>query len=136
DELRFGDNDRLAALVAHLVHAEVLVLLTDVDGLYDGPPARPGSQLVPEVADVAQLTGVEVTGGGSTLGTGGMVTKLESAAIATGAGVPVVLTAAERAAAALAGQQVGTFFATTGKRKSTRRLWLAHAARPSGRLKL
>lgn len=135
-ELRFGDNDRLAALVAHLVRADLLVLLTDVDGLYDGPPSRPGAALVPEVADVSRLTGVEVTARGSTLGTGGMVTKLESAAIATNAGVPVVLTSADNAEPALAGADVGTWFAATGQRKSTRRLWLAHAAHTNGRLVL
>jgi len=136
DEIRFGDNDRLAALVAHLVRADALVLLTDVDGLYDGPPSRPGTRRIAEVHDPDELTGIEVTGRGTTIGTGGMVTKLEAASIATSAGVPVVLTAADNAAAALAGQEVGTWFAATGRRKSTRRLWLAHAARTSGRLVL
>ncbi|HLS74446.1 MAG TPA: glutamate 5-kinase [Actinomycetaceae bacterium] len=136
DEIRFGDNDRLAALVAHLVRADVLVLLTDVDGLYDGPPSRPGATRISEVHTDEDLLGIEVTGRGTTIGTGGMVTKLEAASIATSAGVPVVLTAAEQAAEALAGESVGTWFAATGRRKSTRRLWLAHAARTSGRLVL
>ncbi len=136
DEIRFGDNDRLAALVAHLVRADVLVLLTDVDGLYDGPPSRPGTRRIPEVRGPEDLGGIEVTGRGTAIGTGGMVTKLEAASIATSAGVPVVLTAADNAAAALAGEPVGTWFAATGRRKSTRRLWLAHAARTSGRLVL
>ena len=91
-EIRFGDNDRLAALVAHLVHADLLVLLSDVDGLYDGPPG-PGAVLVSEVADVTALTGVRVTDASSGVGTGGMRTKLEAARIATAAGIPVVLTA-------------------------------------------
>ena len=64
-EIRFGDNDRLAALVAHLVHADVLVLLSDVDGLYDGPPSRAGSTLVEDVADVTRLDGVMVSRTGS-----------------------------------------------------------------------
>ncbi len=136
DEIRFGDNDRLAALVAHLVRADALVLLTDVDGLYDGPPSRPGTRRIDEVRGPEELEGVEVTGRGTTIGTGGMVTKLEAASIATSAGVPVVLTAADNAAQALAGERVGTWFAATGRRKSTRRLWLAHAARTSGRLVL
>ena len=59
-EIRFGDNDRLAALVAHLVHADLLVLLSDVDGLYDGPPSRPGSRLIPEVRSAADLAGVTI----------------------------------------------------------------------------
>lgn len=136
DELRFGDNDRLAALVAHLVRADLLLLLTDVDALYDGPPSRPGTTRITEVADVTKLSGVEVTGRGTALGTGGMVTKLDSAAIATGSGVPVMLTSADNAAAALAGEAVGTWFSATGQRQSTRRLWLTHAARMTGRLLL
>lgn len=136
DELRFGDNDRLAALVSHLVRADAMVLLTDVDGLHDAPPSRPGARRIPHVADLAEVAGVEVTARGSALGTGGMVTKLESVRIATGSGVPVVLTEARNAAAALAGEDVGTFFAATGRRTSARRLWIAHAARSRGRLHL
>lgn len=134
DELKFGDNDRLAALVSHLVRADALVLLTDVDGLHDRPPTRPGAQRIAHVDDLAEIADVPVTSKGSTVGTGGMVTKLESVRIATGSGIPVVLTAARNAAAALAGEDVGTFFAATGGRSSTRRLWIAHAARVRGRL--
>ena len=91
-EIRFGDNDRLAALVAHLVHADLLVLLSDVDGLYDADPGAPGSVLVPDVRDAADLTAVRVgKAGAAGLGTGGMQTKLDAARIATGAGIPVVL---------------------------------------------
>jgi glutamate 5-kinase len=134
DELKFGDNDRLAALVSHLVKADALVLLTDVDGLHDAPPSRPGARRIPHVGDLAEVADVPVTARGSELGTGGMVTKLESVRIATASGVPVVLTRAANAAAALAGQDVGTFFAATGRRASARRLWIAHAARVRGRL--
>ncbi len=136
DELRFGDNDRLAALVSHLVRADAMILLTDVDGLHDAPPSRPGARRIAHVADLREVAGVEVTARGSAVGTGGMVTKLESVRIATGSGVPVVLTKAENAAAALAGSDVGTFFAATGRRTSARRLWIAHAARSRGRLHL
>ena len=132
-EIRFGDNDRLAALVAHLVHADLLVLLSDVDGLYDADPGAPGSRLVPEVRDTADLTAVRVgKAGAAGLGTGGMQTKLDAARIATGAGIPVVLAAAERAADALAGEPVGTLFHATGRRRPTRLLWLAHATEPVG----
>ncbi|MEU2200528.1 glutamate 5-kinase [Isoptericola sp. NPDC019482] len=136
DELTFGDNDRLAALVSHLVRADAMVLLTDVDGLHDAPPSRPGARRIAHVADLGDLEGVEVTARGSAVGTGGMVTKLESARIATGAGVPVVLTSARNVAAALAGEDVGTFFAVTGRRTTARRLWIAHAAQAHGRLHL
>ncbi|WP_182111527.1 MULTISPECIES: glutamate 5-kinase [unclassified Actinotalea] len=136
DEIRFGDNDRLAALVSHLVHADAMVLLTDVDGLYDGPPSRPGARRISEVRSEADLEGVDVSVRGSAVGTGGMVTKLASVRIATGSGVPVVLTSAAQAADALAGEAVGTYFAATGRRRSTRMLWLEHAATTLGRLVL
>jgi glutamate 5-kinase len=136
-EIRFGDNDRLAALVAHLVHADVLVLLSDVDGLYDGPPGRPGSVLIGDVADVTRLDGVVVGRTGSAgVGTGGMQTKLEAARIATGAGIPVVLTSADRAGEALSGHQVGTLFHATGRRRPTRQLWLAHATEGKGSIQV
>jgi glutamate 5-kinase len=134
-EIRFGDNDRLAALVAHLVHADLLLLLSDVDGLYTGPPGRAGSQLVAEVRDAADLDRVDTGKPGSAgVGTGGMVTKVEAARIATGAGIPVVLTSADLAPEALAGRPVGTLFGATGRRRSTRLLWLAHATEGKGRL--
>ncbi|PJI93283.1 glutamate 5-kinase [Luteimicrobium subarcticum] len=135
-EIRFGDNDRLAALVSHLVRADGMILLTDVDGLYDAPPARPGARRIPEVRSLAEVADVEVTARGSSVGTGGMVTKLESVRIATSSGVPVVLTRADQVRAALAGEDVGTFFAVTGKRASRHRLWIGYAARARGRLVL
>ncbi len=137
EEIRFGDNDRLAALVAHLVRADLLVLLSDVDGLYDGDPRRPGARLIPEIRGEADLDGVAVRGpGAARLGTGGMLTKLEAARIATSGGLPVVLAAAAAAAAALAGAPVGTLFRPTGDRVATRLMWLAHASSPRGRLRL
>ncbi len=136
DEIRFGDNDRLAALVSHLVHADAMTLLTDVDGLYTGPPSHPGSRRITEVRGPKDLDGIDVTAKGSGVGTGGMVTKLESVAIATASGIPVVLTSAAQVAGALAGEDVGTWFAATGRRTSTRLLWLAYAARTRGRLVL
>ncbi|PFG32737.1 glutamate 5-kinase [Sanguibacter antarcticus] len=136
DKLRFGDNDRLAALVSHLVHADLMILLTDVDGLYDGPPTRPGAKRIREVRSPADIEHVEVTSSGSAVGTGGMITKLESVSIATASGIPVVLTLASNVAGALAGDEVGTFFAVTGKSSSRRRLWLQYAAKARGRLVL
>jgi glutamate 5-kinase len=136
DEIRFGDNDRLAALVSHLVHADAMALLTDVDGLYTGPPSREGSRRIAEVRGPKDLEGIDVTARGSGVGTGGMVTKLESVAIATASGIPVVLTATDQAGPALDGADVGTWFAATGKRASTRLMWLAYAARTHGRLVL
>ena len=111
EEIRFGDNDRLAALVAHVVRADALVLLSDVDALYDGEPHRADSRRITEVRGRHDLDGIRLGRGGRGIGTGGMATKVESALIATGAGIPVVLAAASEADAALAGAPVGTYFA-------------------------
>jgi glutamate 5-kinase len=135
-EIRFGDNDRLASLVSHLVHADAMILLTDVDGLYDGNPALPGTSRIPEVLSPADIADVDASSKGSSVGTGGMLTKLEAVNIATSTGVPVVLTKAESVAQALAGEDVGTWFAVTGRRMTRRRLWLRYAARARGRLVL
>jgi len=136
-EIRFGDNDRLAALVAHLVHADLLVLLSDVDGLYDGNPARDGTSLLSEISSDEDLAGIRIGRTGSAgIGTGGMQTKVEAARIATGAGIPVVLTAAGRVVPALAGETVGTVFHPTGRRRPTRLLWLAHATEGKGRIQI
>ncbi|KAB8183220.1 glutamate 5-kinase [Microbispora catharanthi] len=135
DEIRFGDNDRLAALVAHLTHADGMVLLSDVDALYDGDPRKDGAQRIAEVRGPEDLEGVEL-GSSGRVGTGGMITKVEAARIATGAGVPVVLTAAAHAAQALAGADIGTCFHPGGRHPGTRLLWLAHATTGRGRLHL
>jgi glutamate 5-kinase len=141
-EIRFGDNDRLAALVAHLVRADLLVMLSDVDGLYDGPPSAQvdgvaTSHLVTDVRGAADLADISIGKvGDSGLGTGGMTTKLEAARIATGAGIPVVLTSAEQVGPALAGEPVGTLFHVTGRRRPARLLWLAHATEGKGTLQL
>ena len=88
DEIRFGDNDRLAALVTHLVRADALVLLSDVDGVYDDDPGKGGSQRLADVRSDADVEHVRLgrTGAGG-VGSGGMATKLAAARIAAGAGV-------------------------------------------------
>ncbi|TIC80763.1 glutamate 5-kinase [Nocardioides sp. GY 10127] len=136
-EIRFGDNDRLAALVAHLVRADLLVLLSDVDGLYDADPRTPGARLLSEVHGLEDLAGVAIgRTGAAGVGTGGMETKVEAASIATGAGVPVVLTSAANAGPALAGEAVGTLFHATGRRRKRRLLWLEHATEARGSILL
>src|SRR4051794_7038447 len=136
-EIRFGDNDRLAALVAHLVHADLLLLLSDVAGLYDGNPARGDATMISEVASTDDLRAVRIgRTGAAGVGTGGMQTKVEAARIATGAGIPVVLTSADQADAALTGAAVGTVFHPTGRRRPTRLLWLAHATEAKGSIVL
>ena len=139
NEIRFGDNDRLSALVAHLVGADALVLLSDIDGLYDGDPRRATAdnpaRFVPEVASPDDLDGV-VAGQGSRLGTGGMASKLSSALLAADAGVPVLLAAAADAADALSEATVGTVFAPRPMRMSARRFWVRYAAESAGALTL
>ena len=137
DEIRFGDNDRLAALVAHLVRADLLVLLSDIDGVYDGDPSKPGTARIAEVRDPSDLAHVDIGSAGKAgVGTGGMVTKVEAARIAAAAGIPVVLTSAIHAADALAGRDTGTYFHATGRRSADRLLWLQHASTPQGSLTL
>jgi len=139
NEIRFGDNDRLSALVAHLVGADALVLLSDIDGLYDGDPrkatAEHPARFIGEVAAPDDLDGV-VAGGGSRLGTGGMASKLSSALLAADAGVPVLLAAAADAGAALADASVGTVFAPRSERMTARRFWVRYAAESTGALML
>ncbi len=139
NEIRFGDNDRLSALVAHLVGADALILLSDIDGLYDGDPrkapADDPARFIPEVAAPDDLDGV-VAGGGSRLGTGGMASKLSSALLAADAGVPVLLAAAADAATALADASVGTVFAPRSERMTARRFWVRYAAESAGVLTL
>jgi len=137
DEIRFGDNDRLAALVAHVTRANALILLSDIDGLYDGDPRRPGAVKIDRVLGRQDLDGVQLgKASGQGQGTGGMATKVESAMIATAAGIATVVAAAQDAAAALNGDQVGTYFAPAGRRTATRLLWLRHAAVARGTIRL
>jgi glutamate 5-kinase len=139
EEIRFGDNDRLAALVAHLVGADALVLLSDVNGLHDGDPRRGPASRIDEVRDASELDAVRLRGPGE-LGTGGMASKLAAASLASSAGIPVLLAAAADAGLALggelAGAAIGTAFAPTGTRLSARKFWLRHAADATGRINL
>lgn len=135
NEIRFGDNDRLSALVAHLVGADALVLLSDIDGLYDSDPRKGNARFISEVTGADDLDGV-IAGGGSLLGTGGMASKLSSALLAADAGVPVLLAAAADAGAALSEASVGTVFAPRPERMSSRRFWVRYAAESTGALML
>lgn len=135
DEIRFGDNDRLAALVAHLVGADAMVLLSDVDGLYDGDPRQGRALRITEVAGSDDLAGVHAGSTGSSgLGSGGMASKLAAAGLAASAGIPVLLAGASAVSRALTDAGVGTAFAASGRRLSARRFWLGYAAGSSGRL--
>ncbi|MGV3114869.1 glutamate 5-kinase [Corynebacterium freneyi] len=134
-EMRFGDNDRLAALVSHLAFCDALVLLSDVDGLYDRNPSEPGAQFVPEVWSGNDLKGV-IAGDGGKLGTGGMASKVSAARLASRGGVPVLLTSTENIDAALDQADVGTAFAPKEDRLSAWKFWVLYAADASGVLRL
>ena len=135
-EVRFGDNDRLAALVAQLVGADGLVLLTDVDALYTAKPGTPGAERVAVVGDPAELASISIGGTGSAVGSGGMTTKVEAATIAGAAGIPTVLTSADNVTAALAGEDIGTAFRPQRRSRGSRALWLAHATTPRGSVQI
>lgn len=135
-EIRFGDNDRLAALVAHLIKADALLLLSDVDSLYDGPPSE-GATRISRVDSPDDLEGIVIGSAGKAgVGTGGMATKVQAAMIAAETGIPALVTSTAQAAEALAGEDVGTWFGDNGNRRSVRMLWLAHLADIRGRLVL
>ncbi len=110
-EIRFGDNDRLAALVAVLVRADVLILLSDVDALYTKPPHEPGAEKIDYVTFGDDLDSVEFGDiGDAGVGTGGAVTKVAAAHLASASGTAVLITAAELVADALGGARIGTWF--------------------------
>lgn len=134
-DMRFGDNDRLAAIVSHLAFADALFLLSDVDGLFDRNPAEPDAKFVPEVKSSKDLMGVQA-GDGGRLGTGGMAAKVSAARLASRAGVPVLLTSMDNIGAALDNAQVGTCFWPQEDRLSAWKFWVLYAADAHGRLYL
>ncbi|MBR5739801.1 MAG: glutamate 5-kinase [Firmicutes bacterium] len=136
EEIKLGDNDTLSAQVAGMLHADLLVLLTDVDGLYTSDPSREGASRIPVVEritkDIEKLAG----GAGSGNGTGGMKTKISAARFATTAGVPVFICSykdEDSVKKAVAGSGSGTLF-TSGSRLKTRLQWMAFYAQPKGNL--
>ena len=139
DEIRFGDNDRLAALVAHLVSADVLLLLTDLDGLFTTDPRRDGdATLIAHVPADDPILGVVAGGTGSARGRGGMASKLAAARIASWSGVQAIIARADRphvVAGAVAGVDgIGTTFAANERRLPARKLWIAFASATAGHL--
>jgi glutamate 5-kinase len=139
EEIRFGDNDRLAALVAHLVRAQLLVLLTDAPGLLTADPkVFAEASLIEEVVEIDHQLELLAGGPGSAVGSGGMASKLAAAKIATWSGVETVIADASRpdvVADALGGKAgVGTVFRPRESRLSARKLWIAFALGSSGSL--
>lgn len=142
EELKFGDNDTLSALVASLIGADWLFLLTDVDRLYSADPRyHPDAQPIHQVERLDDLSDLNIAVGdrGSQWGTGGMVTKLQAARIATTAGVRTVITEGRNPGnilKILAGETLGTQFVPHPQPSNARKRWIAHSLLPSGRLYL
>ncbi len=138
DEIRYGDNDRLAALVAHLVGADLLVLLTDTPGLFTADPRLDtGATLIEEIAEVDAALESVAGGTGTERGSGGMASKLAAAKIAAWSGVRAVIAGAEVddvISGALSGVPVGTVVHPRAKRLPSRKLWIAFAQGSHGRL--
>ena len=135
DEIRFGDNDRLAALVAMMLRADLLVILSDVDGVYSSDPKKRGAQLLARVEDVTALNGLRMGKAGSPLGSGGMASKVESVRVAAAAGAAVVIANARTPNVVrriLAGEELGTFFPAHRVRGRSRKLWIEFAQNTRG----
>jgi glutamate 5-kinase len=138
EEIKFGDNDNLSALVTNLVDAPLLVILTDIDGLYNAnPQSNPDAKLIPLVKTVTRELEQAAGGSGSSVGTGGMITKLTAAKKAAKSGAATLIvngTAPNILTAAVHGEQVGTFFLPAAASLSSRKHWLAFTLRPQGRI--
>ena len=140
EEIRYGDNDRLAARVAQMISADCLVLLTDIDGLYDANPnENPNAKLIPEVREVTPaIEAMAGTTGSVDMGTGGMITKLAAAKIAMAAGCRMILTDG-RVEGPLANVERGarcTWFVPNANPRTARKNWIASGLKPSGTLVL
>ena len=139
DEIRLGDNDTLAALVANLVDADALLILTDQDGLMDGDPRRAANAQLIQSADVHDPELDQVAGGGSAVGRGGMATKLSAARLAARSGTGTVIAngrVPDVVASVAAGESVGTFLQTQRQPQSARKQWLASLLHAKGQLVL
>lgn len=141
DELMttFGDNDRLAALVTNLLRAPLLIILSDVDGLYEGDPADPQSRLIQTVPVVDETVFAKARDHASGVSKGGMISKLQAARIVTSAGENMIIASGKKPAVLgdiLAGQAVGTLFLAQGKSASPWKRWLRFSTQPRGRILL
>lgn len=138
EEIRFGDNDTLSALITPMVGADLLIILTDVDGLFDANPRKdPKARLIPEVDHIDEHTEAMADRETSEAGSGGMVTKLRAVKTVREAGVPAVVAAGRREGvlqAILRGEPIGTFFRADGAHLSGRKSWIAFARRSKGQI--
>jgi glutamate 5-kinase len=139
DELQitFGDNDRLAAIVTNLIQAPLLVLLSDVDGLYDGDPAEPGSRVIPLISRLNRSVADLVRDRGSGFGKGGMASKLEAARLVTSGGENVIIAGGHTPnvlGRILAAEPIGTLILARGQTVAARKRWIGLSVQPRGHL--
>ncbi len=138
DEIKFGDNDNLSALVTSLVEAHLLVIMTDIDGYYDADPRKyPDARLVPLVKAITREVEQAAGDTGSSVGTGGMATKIAAAKKAGQFGVATVMLNGRTAGnltGAFEGEEIGTLFLPAHESLNRRKHWIAHTLRPTGRI--
>ena len=138
DEIKFGDNDNLSALVTNLTEAELLVIMTDIDGFYDADPRSSSTaRLISVVEGITRKVEQAAGGSASTVGTGGMVTKLAAAKKAGKSGVPTLMVNGRIPGIldrAIAGEDVGTLFLPARESLTSRKHWIAYTLRPKGRI--
>ncbi len=138
DELKFGDNDSLAALVAGVIDADLLVLLTDIEGLYDAhPKLHPDAKKIDLIEEITPQVEALAGGAGSDLGTGGMSTKIQAAKICTNYGIPMVIASGTKEGVLqqiLNGEQIGTLFLPREEKLCGRKKWLAYGSPPAGQI--
>lgn len=138
DEIRFGDNDTLATLVATMIGADLVVMLSDIDGFYDGDPRDGGdARLLEQVEDLTDDLIAAAGGAGSASGSGGMATKIAAARVLMKAGIPLVICDGRRPGVvgdAVAGRQCGTVFSAKTGSMRAKKLWIALGRRPAGEI--
>ena len=138
DEIKFGDNDNLSALVTNLAEADLLLILTDMEGFYSADPRKdPDARLIPLVKGITREIEKAAGGSGSTVGTGGMATKVAAAKKAAKNGVPTIIAPGKRCgviAAAMAGEEVGTLFLPEEDGLNRRKHWIAYTLKPTGKI--
>jgi glutamate 5-kinase len=137
-EIKFGDNDTLSALVTSLAEADLLLILTDIEGLYSANPSSdPDAQLIPLVRSITREIERMAGGSGSNVGTGGMATKVTAAKKAARFGVPTILAPGKQPgviSAAVSGQEIGTLFLPATDGLNRRKHWIAYTLRPAGKV--
>lgn len=136
DEIKFGDNDTLSAMVSSLVNADLLILLTDIDGLYDSnPKTNPNAKFIHTVDKITDEIVASAGGAGSSLGTGGMITKINAGKIATASGSSMIIANGDTPNILnniLDGKEVGTFFRGHSQPLQARKHWMAFGTKPNG----